>query len=78
MRGCLYRFDECPARDGTLEATEFLRGDHDDFIPPMHGHVLGSLTANLADQLAEASLGILQEPITGSRPARLGFCAFGR
>lgn len=48
-----------------LETPEFLGGDDDNLIAPVNGNVLRAFTANAANQLTEASLGVLQEPVSG-------------
>lgn len=67
MRRGLQRINERPPRAITLKFAEFLRGDHNDFITPMHRHVLRAVAVHAAHELAEARLGILQHPVARRR-----------
>lgn len=53
MWGCLHGFDQCLARHAALQPAEFVSGDDDDFIAPMHRYVLRSLAADPAHELTE-------------------------
>jgi hypothetical protein len=50
---------------GTLKAPELLSGDDDDLVASVNGDVLGALSADKTNQLAEARLRILQDPMSG-------------
>ncbi len=63
----LQGFDECSARLVAFETAKLLGGDNDHFVAPMHGDVLRSFAADLAHQLAEPRLGILQKPMARRR-----------
>src|SRR4051794_8001152 len=52
----LHGGDQHLAREVTLEATKLLCGDDDDFVTPVHCHVLRPLAADAPYQLAEARL----------------------
>src|SRR5438105_12929476 len=78
MRGCLHGLNQGFARDAALEAPEVLRGNDDDLVPSVHRHVLWSLAANLADELAKAGLRVLKEPVPGARPGNMRFSGFRR
>src|ERR1700737_4399334 len=78
MRGRLNRVNQCLAGLIPLETSKFLGCDDDDLVTPMHGHVLRPFTANLADQFAESSLGILQRPMTRRGLGSVGLPGFRR
>ena len=70
MRRRLHRCDQRFSREMPLEAAKLLGGDDDHFIATVHGHVLRPLAANLANQFAEARLGVLEHPVSGTRFGR--------
>src|SRR6266404_1771250 len=76
MRGCLHGLNQRFSRDAALEAPEVLRGNDDDLVASVHRHVLRSLAANLADELAKAGLRILKEPVAGARLGNMRFSRF--
>jgi hypothetical protein len=43
----------------TFETAKILGGDDDDFVAPMHGHMLWALAAHLSHQFAESRFGVL-------------------
>ena len=59
----LHGGDQRLAREFSLEAAKILRGDDDDFVTPVHCHVLRPFAADAPHQLAEPRLGILQQPV---------------
>jgi hypothetical protein len=59
MRRRLHGRDERFSGDVTSEAPEFLAGDHNHLIASVNGDVLRSFAAHLANEFAEASLGVL-------------------
>jgi len=63
----LHRVDKCLSCYTALESSVRFRSDYHDFFASMHGDVLRPFTSCLAYELAESSLRILAEPITGTR-----------
>ena len=41
------------------ETTKLFSSDHDDFVPPTHGDVLGTIAAHQSDKFAEARLSVV-------------------
>src|SRR6266849_2017419 len=54
MRRGLHRGDERLPGEVALEAAKLFRRDDDDFVAPMHRHVLRPFAADAPHQLAEA------------------------
>ena len=75
MRRGLQRGNKRIAFAVAPETVEFLGGDDNDLLTAVHGYMLRTLAANLSDQLTEASLGILQEPMTHPRVSDAWFAA---
>src|SRR5260370_17383267 len=75
IRRCLHRRDQRLTGGPSLEATELLRCNNDDFVAPVHGDVLRSLATDFAHNLAEARFGVLKNPKSG---ARLPYPCFAR
>ena len=50
-------------REVAFEAAKLFRRDDDHFVTPMDRHALGSFTVDAPHELAEAGLGILQDPV---------------
>ena len=72
---CLHRRDQRLTGGASLEATELLRCNNDDFVAPVHGNVLRSLAADFAHKLAKARFGVLKNPKSG---ARLRYACFAQ
>jgi hypothetical protein len=56
----LDRVDQRLSGAAALESAEFFGGNDDHLVAAMHGYMLRPFATNLAHELAEARLGILQ------------------
>ena len=59
----LHGGDQRVAAALALEAAEFFGGDDDHLVAPVHGDMLRAFAAHAPHQLAEAGLGVLQQPV---------------
>jgi hypothetical protein len=62
----LHRFNQRYAGALAFETAELIGGDDHDFFAPVVRDVLGAMTTGAAHELAEASLGLVEEPPTRS------------
>ena len=63
----LHGADEGLPGDAAFQAAKFFGGDDDDCIAPVYRDVLRPLAPHLADEFAEARLGVLQKPVAPGR-----------
>ncbi len=61
----LNRFYQRATCSVASEPTELFHRDDHDFVTAVHRYMLRPITAYSAHQLAEPSLGILQQPVAG-------------
>jgi hypothetical protein len=61
-----------------FETPEFFGRNHNHLVATVNRHMLRPLATHAAHQLAETSLGVLQQPVARTMPAYAAMVARGR